>query len=132
MNYNHVAIVGQIKKYPEFKKTSTGLDYCRFYLEADASYTDKNGQIVFKTTSIPVVIWGKICQEAQEKMGPNTNMLVSGSLKSDSYKDKNGQSHMTLTLNGSNILYLTESTDLKTTAHDPMKDTVNISDELPF
>lgn len=140
MTYNHVAITGTLTKEPEFKQTPSGTNYCKFTLNVDASFTDKDAQLIKKTSFIPVTLWAKTCEEARSRIEVGKLILVSGSLKQESYKDKDGNPKSILTINGTSVMYMeSDKPTEKTTTEKIMdkfpgklKDAVDLPDELPF
>ena len=140
MTYNHIAITGTIKKEPEFKSTPTGMNYCKFVLNVDAGFVGKDGERIEKTNYFPVTLWSKTCEEARSKLGIGSYILVSGSLKQESWKDKDGKSQSMTAINGTNVLYfddlkqLSKSSTQKVIDAFPgkVKDGIDLPDENPF
>lgn len=149
MIYNHVAITGILAKEPEFKSTPTGMNYCKFILNVDASYVGKNGEMVSKTNFVPVTLWAKTCEEARNKLTIGSSILVSGSLKQESWKDKDGNPKSTLMINGMNVMYMEDvkpagktntqkiqeafpSSTIKEATKERVKDGIDLPEDLPF
>jgi single stranded DNA-binding protein len=150
MNYNHVGIMGIVSKEPEFKVTPSGLNNCQFFLAVDQSYQGKDGNMVEKNMLIKVNLWAKLADEASLRLSAMTSIIVSGTLKQESWKDKDGNPKSMIAIHGTGVTYFEEAPVEKTTTDKvleafpgklkntvggqprPTSASIDLPDELPF
>lgn len=139
MTFNQLGIAGIVGKEPKFDTTTTGINYCSFNLVVDDSFIGKDGQTVNRSNHFQVKAWGKVCEEARNKLTMGSSVLISGSLKKDTWKDTAGNMQSMVSINASNIMYIdevasrTSNTNMvKEAFPGTVKDGINLPDELPF
>ena len=141
MTFNQLGIAGIVGKEPKFDTTTTGIQYCSFTLVVDASFMGKSGQNISKTMHVQVKAWGKVCEEARNRLTMGSSLLIGGTLKQDSWKDESGNMQSMVSINASNITYLEDlapvsnksNTDMvKETFPGKVKDGIDLPDDLPF
>lgn len=82
---NIVMLTGRLTDAPELKTTNSGLSVVSAKLAVESGYGDK------KTVDfIPVVFWRGIADTVAKFCTKGSKLTVSGSLKSRSYEDRNG------------------------------------------
>lgn len=80
---NRVILMGRLTKDPEYregKKTS----YARYTLAVDRLYNRD------ETDFIPCLVFGKGAEFANEYLKKGSKLVVEGSIRTGSYKDKDG------------------------------------------
>lgn len=139
MSYNHVGIMGIVSKEPEYKVTPSGLNNCQFFLAVDQSYQGKDGNMVEKNMLLKVNLWAKLADEARLRLSAMSSVIVSGSLKQESWKDKDGNTKSMIAIHATGITYFDEAPVVKTATEKvleafpgKLKDAVDLPDELPF
>lgn len=116
MAYNHVALMGSILKDPEYKTTPGGLEFCNFTLVVDNSYQGKDGTLVEKNMYMFVTLWGKLVTEAHDRLFAGLDVLVSGSLSFETWKDKtSGENKAACRIKANGITYFDPSNKVSNT-----------------
>ena len=138
MAYNHVALMGSILKDPEYKTTPGGLEFCNFTLVVDNSFMGKDG-LVEKNMFMFVTLWGKLVAEAHERLFAGLDVLVSGSLSFETWKDKtSGENKSACKIKANSITYFEPSNKVtnteKVTKVFPgrVAGGIDLPEELPF
>jgi len=98
-NFNSLLIEGYVVKEPEKYKTDAGFDNCKITLGVDRFYTNRNNEKVKETSYFDVEAWGNRKEtEAITEAHPGDRLRVVGSLKQNTWKDKDGKSHSSVSV----------------------------------
>lgn len=81
---NKVILLGRLTADPELRQTQNGTAYCDFTLAVDRYSSDGNGQADF----IRCKAWNKSAETICKFFGKGKKILVEGSIKTGSYKDR--------------------------------------------
>lgn len=140
---NCIQLLGRLTADPELKHTSGGKNVCSFDLAVKRKYSKDT------TDFIPCVAWEKTAETISKYFHKGQIIVVSGSLLTRKYEDKNGYNRTAYEVNVSDF-YFAESKSNNTNvnidvANDPLKqlserienmdfiDNDNIGDDdLPF
>ena len=85
---NKVILVGNLGKDPEVKHTAGGTAVAKFTLATSERYKDKNGEWQERTDWHNITCWGRTAEVAAEYLKKGRNVYVEGSLRTDSWEDK--------------------------------------------
>jgi single-strand DNA-binding protein len=103
---NHVALIGNIGKDPEFRITQGGSAFFKFSLATSESWKDKTtGDKREETSWHRCIIWGEQAQIANKYLCKGKQVYVEGKLKYGSY-EKDGVKHYTTDINVQRFLML--------------------------
>jgi single-strand DNA-binding protein len=93
--YNKVVLIGNLGKDPESKTLEGGTVVSRCTVATSENYKDKDGEWKTLTEWHNVVIWKKL----PESIKKGSMVFVEGSVKTRSYKDKDGVDKYTTEIN---------------------------------
>ena len=98
-NFNSLLIEGYVVKEPEKYKTDAGFDNCKLTLGVDRFYSNRNNERVRETSYFDVEAWGNRKEtEAIKEAHPGDTLRVVGRLKQNTWKDKDGKSHSSVSV----------------------------------
>ena len=86
--FNKVILVGNVTKDPELRYTPKGTALCNLTLAVNEKYTADNGEKRESVSFIEVTFWGRLAEIVGEYVKKGKPILVSGSLKQESWEDK--------------------------------------------
>ena len=90
---NKVELSGFAGMDPEVKTMKNGTQMLRFSLATGSSYKNKNEEWVRETTWHNIVMWGKVAEQALDKIKKGSFVKLSGKIANRPYTDKNGVKH---------------------------------------
>lgn len=85
MAFNKIILQGRLTSAPETRETSSGASVANFSLAVDRGFGDDK-----KTDFIPCVAFGKTAETIIKYVVKGTLILVSGTLQTKSWEDKEG------------------------------------------
>lgn len=85
MAFNRIVLQGRLTNNPEIKETSNGITVTNFTLAIDRGFGEDK-----KTDYIPCVAFGKLAETITKYVTKGTLILISGSLQTKSWEDKEG------------------------------------------
>ena len=89
--YNHHIIAGNAGRDPDIHVTPTGTTITSFSLATSERWTDKStGEVKEVTEWHPCKAFGKLGEIASKLVKKGARVLVAGPIKSERYKDANG------------------------------------------
>ena len=99
---NSVVIMGRLTADPELKTTSSGLSVTRFTVAVDRQYQkDKEKKADF----INVVAWRQTAEFVSRYFSKGSMIAVQGSIQTDKYKDKSGNSRTSFQVVADNVSF---------------------------
>lgn len=84
-SFNQTTLLGNLGREPEFNITPTGTPICKCSIAVNEKWGDKE-----KTMWVEIVFWSKLAEVAEKYLKKGSQILVSGRLCCDSFKDKEG------------------------------------------
>lgn len=94
---NKVTLAGRLTRDPELKYIGSGKAVCKLGLAVSRTYKTREGERREDTTFVDVTVWDKQAEYIGENLKKGRPVLVEGSLRSDSWEDKQtGQKRMKL------------------------------------
>lgn len=125
---NKVILVGRLGKDPEVKSTPNGATVAKFSLATDERWKDKSGAKQERTEWHQIEVWGQPAEAAGKYLKKGSLVYVEGSLRTDSWEDKNGGGKKYQTLvNAQKIQFL----DSKPKGDAPVSN-VEDDEDVPF
>ncbi len=91
MNYNRVILVGRITQDPEMKASTSGTQIVNFSLAVNRYAKDQQQQADF----FRIVCFGKNAEFMSAYIKKGRLLLVEGSLRNNSWQDKDGNKRIT-------------------------------------
>ena len=99
---NSVVIMGRLTADPELKTTNSGLSVTRFTVAVDRQYQkDKEKKADF----INVVAWRQTAEFVSRYFSKGSMIAVQGSIQTDKYKDKSGNSRTSFQVVADNVSF---------------------------
>ena len=85
---NKVILSGRLTADPELRRTQSGIASCRFTIACDRKFADKNtGER--QADFITCIAWKQTAEFVSRYFSKGKMIVVEGSLRTGSYKDKN-------------------------------------------
>ena len=97
--YSKAIVVGNLVRDPESKTTSNDNTVTKFTVAVSERKDDK-------PAFIEVVTWGKLAEMCAKWLTKGRQILAEGSLKQDSWEDKNGNKRSKLYINAFTIKFI--------------------------
>jgi single-strand DNA-binding protein len=86
---NKVILVGNVGRDPELKYTPSGTAVCAFSIATNERFKDKAGEWQDRTEWHNVKAWQRTAEIVAEYVKKGSKVYVEGSLRTDSWEDKN-------------------------------------------
>ena len=133
-NTNVIVLSGRLVKDPEVKYSNNGTAVVKARIAHNRSYKDRDGEWQNQSDFYNMVGWGKAAENFAKKAHMGDAVLVSGSLKIDTWTDDNGDKRTTLEIAISRIDTIERTDkDADDIAPEPEKgDAGNNDDDIPF
>ena len=104
---NKVILIGNLGKDPELKHTSGGTAVAKFSLATNDRYKDKDGEWQDRTEWHNVTAWARLAEIASEYLKKGRSVYIEGSLRTDSWDDKqSGAKRYSTYINASDLVLL--------------------------
>ena len=98
---NKIQLIGQLGNDPELRHTSGGNSVCRLSVATSEKYKDKE-----TTTWHTVNVWGKQAEACSKYLGKGKKVYVEGSLRANTFTDKQGIKRTTLEVTAESVIFL--------------------------
>jgi single-strand DNA-binding protein len=85
---NKVILIGNLGKDPELKHTSGGTAVAKFTLATNDRFKDKDGNFQDRTEWHNITCWARLAEIASEYLKKGRAVYIEGSLRTDSWDDK--------------------------------------------
>ena len=85
---NRVALVGNVTRDPELRKTQADVSVCTFSIAVNRRFKNNNGER--EADFVPIVAWRGTADNCYRYLKKGDRVAVSGSLQIRSYQDKEG------------------------------------------
>ena len=128
---NNVVLVGRLVRDAEVKYTSTGKSLCLFSIAVNEDYVT-DGQKTTSASYFDVVLWGKIVEAIGKYLTKGKQVIVTGKLKQDRWKDERGNVRSKVKINCQNIQLLGSKNEGQAQQRQSVQSIDNFSDEIPF
>lgn len=139
---NKIMLIGRVGSDPEIRGTQSGKKVASFSLATSERYKDRNGEWQNSTEWHKVSCWGKLAEIVGEYCKKGKEVYVEGSIKTNSYQDKNGNKKESKEVNAAivNFLGSKENSGNQKRNYDNNKSRVNqnsidddfLEDDIPF
>ena len=95
---NHITIMGRLTKDPELRRTQTGKPVASFGLAVKRDFGDE-------TDFFDCVAWGKTAEFVDGYFAKGRMAIVSGSLQTRSWENKEGRKQKTVEIKADNVYF---------------------------
>jgi single-strand DNA-binding protein len=104
---NKVILIGNLGKDPEVKYTPQGTAVAKFSLATNERFKDKAGEWQDRTEWHNITCWARLAEIAGEYLKKGRTVYIEGSLRTDSWDDKqSGQKRYMTYVNASDLVLL--------------------------
>ncbi len=104
---NKVILIGNLGKDPEVKYTPQGTAVAKFTLATNERFKDKAGEWQDRTEWHNITCWARLAEIAGEYLKKGRSVYIEGSLRTDSWDDKQtGQKRYMTYINASDLVLL--------------------------
>src|SRR3972149_10774935 len=100
---NKAILIGRLGRDPEVRYTPDGLMIANFTLATDETRKDKAGERIRKTEWHRIVTFGKRAEFASSYLSKGKLIFVEGTIRTNSWEDKEGNKRSTTEIIASNI-----------------------------
>lgn len=135
---NNGSIVGRLVRDPELRFTKgSGKAVCSFTVAVNRAMSKD------KADFIPVTVWGKTAENCSKYLSKGSQVGVTGSAKSGSYDDKDGNKKYTIDMLAFNVEFLSSNNSSQTEDKEAKKESdgqndfngfqaIDGDDDIPF
>src|ERR1700687_14067 len=85
---NRVTLIGHLGRDPQLKHTGSGTAVANFTLATNDRYKDKDGNWQERTEWHNIPCWARLAEIASEYLKKGRSVYIEGSLRTDSWDDK--------------------------------------------
>jgi single-strand DNA-binding protein len=103
---NKVILIGNLGRDPELRYTPSGTAVANFTVATNETWKDKDGAKQEHTEWHRVVAWGKLAEIAGEYLRKGRQVYIEGSIRSRTYKDKDGNERTSVEIRADNMVML--------------------------
>lgn len=108
MSLNHIVIMGRLARDPESRTTQSGVSVCNFTVAVDRDYKNGDEKV---TDWIDCVAWRGTAEFVQKYMSKGRMVVVSGSLQSKKWQDKDGNNRTSWEVQAQNVYFADSKRD---------------------
>lgn len=108
---NRVMLIGRVGRGFKIDTSDKGLKYVKFVLETESSWTDKAGNTKGSFEYHKISLFGPLTDVFEKNVRVGTVLYVEGSLKTNSWKDKNGLEKKETSINAGNMIIMSNASD---------------------
>jgi single-strand DNA-binding protein len=114
---NYVELIGWLGNEPEQRYTPSGVPIAEFSV-ATKRFGNRNedGSWNYDTDWIDVVAWDQLAETAVANLRKGSRVRVTGSLRTDSWEDRDGNKRKRVQVRAEDILFLDTRSSLDETA----------------
>ena len=102
MSLNHVVLMGRIVKDPEKRSTASGVSVTNFTIAVDRDYKNGDEKV---TDFLDCVAWRGTADFIEKYMGKGRMVVVSGSLQTRKWQDKEGNNRTSWEVQATNVYF---------------------------
>lgn len=104
---NYVALIGNLTRNPEVRYTQSGTPICSFGIASSRKYT-QNGQEHEETCFVDATYIRKGADGISRYLSKGSPVLVTGSLRFEQWKDKNGGNRSKISVLAERVQFLNQ------------------------
>lgn len=103
---NEVRLIGYVGKDPEIRHTQSGDAVASFSLATSEKWKTKSGESQEHTEWHNIVAFGPLAKVAESYVSKGKQLCVAGKIRTEVWKDKEGQQRATVKINASALILL--------------------------
>lgn len=107
--YNRVVLMGNLTRDPQAKQIQSGTPVAELGLAVNASYRNREGEVVDKACFVDITAWGRQAEACAQYLAKGARVLVEGRLELDQWENGDGQRRSKLRVRADRILFLGSS-----------------------
>lgn len=108
MSLNHIVLMGRMVKDPELKQTQSGVSVCNFTIAVDRDYKNGDEKVA---DFVDCVVWRNSTDFVSKYMKKGRMVVVSGSLQSRKWQDKEGNNRTSWEVQAQNVYFADSKRD---------------------
>lgn len=108
MSLNHIVLMGRMARDPELKQTQSGVSVCNFTIAVDRDYKNGDEKV---TDWVDCVVWRGGADFVSKYMKKGRMVVVSGSLQSRKWQDKEGNNRTSWEVQAQNVYFADSKKD---------------------
>jgi single-strand DNA-binding protein len=105
-SFNKITIVGYLGRDPQIRYTPQGTAVCDFSI-ATSERRGGGADAQDITTWFKITVWGKQAETANQYLAKGRQVYIEGRLRQEEYTDREGLKRTSLTVNASDVQFLT-------------------------
>lgn len=105
-NFNLSVIEGHLVKDPTLETVGDKHPLCKFTIGSNRGFTNKAGERVEEPSFFDVTSWYKLAEICGKYLHKGSRVLVSGNLRRDTWKDKEGKYQSRVYLEAKEVNFL--------------------------
>ena len=105
---NHIVLMGRMVKDPELKQTQSGVSVCNFTIAVDRDYKNGDEKVA---DFVDCVVWRNSTDFVSKYMKKGRMVVVSGSLQSRKWQDKEGNNRTSWEVQAQNVYFADSKRD---------------------
>lgn len=102
MSLNHIDLMGRMVRDPEVKTTQSGVSVCNFTIAVDRDYKNGDERVA---DFVDCVAWRGTAEFVQKYFSKGRMAVVSGSLQSRKWEDKDGNKRTSWEVQVQNVYF---------------------------
>lgn len=127
---NFITIHGRITQDFELKQTPSDVPVCTFSVAVDRKYLQNGTDKV--TDFFTVVCWRSLAEFCWKHLKKGSEIVVSGSMESRKYTDKNGNNRIAWELKADSVDFCGSKNETAQKPSEPKFEEVDTDEMLPF
>ncbi len=127
---NKVTLLGNLGKDPKIHSTDTNKVIATLSLATTESYKDKAGEWVEQTQWHYITLFNRLAEIARDYLKKGAKVYIEGRLKTQKWKDKEGNEQTTLAIIANELQMLTKGKDEPATPE--TKPQEDFDSDIPF
>ena len=108
MSLNHIVLMGRMVMEPELKQTQSGVSVCNFTIAVDRDYKNGDEKVA---DFVDCVVWRNSADFVSKYMKKGRMVVVSGSLQSRKWQDKEGNNRTNWEVQAQNVYFADSKRD---------------------
>ena|SRR3990167_5672312 len=103
---NKVELIGNLGNDPELRYTAAGQPVTNFRVATNERFKSKSGDSQERTEWHRITVWGKAAESCAEYLSKGSQVRVEGTLRTRSWKDRDGATRYTTEIHTGNVIFL--------------------------
>ncbi|HEX9118141.1 MAG TPA: single-stranded DNA-binding protein [Anaerolineae bacterium] len=105
MDFQWIVIVGRVGQAPEMRYTPAGVPVTNFTVATTRRFSNGDGEAQERTTWFRVTCWRKLAEVVAQYLEKGQEVLITGTVETNSWTDKEGSARSTLELTAREVRF---------------------------